>query len=218
MANQFFNRQGALMKRWKQAALSALAVMILGGMGHANEKKSEQQREQQHRAMLEQLDQGEAYSSGAETYIFLPKVKAFLPSAGTDHESSRKSLRQAGVPDADVLEQKGDFVITKVSDALASARTLSTASLNKYSVMLNPRTEQFGIVLGDLIVKLHSMNDAPALSESGLRLVRRFDHLQTAIYQASSTELLFATFRKLQSDPRVAKVQLDVLEQVKVPQ
>ena len=160
------------------------------------------------------LPQGDALTSGGESYVVLSDVRAVPSDPGQE---------PAGLT---VLERKGRFLVyreTRPALKSASAMTVQDAGLTgqpllTHAVVLNPRTGNLGVVLGTLIVKLADMSQADALAAAhGLTLSSRFDHLGLAFYTAAPGRDLAAATAALRADMRVTSADPEILEHVRVP-
>jgi hypothetical protein len=160
------------------------------------------------------LPQGDAITSGGESYVVLSDVRAVPSDPGQE---------PAGL---NVLERKGRFVVyreTRPHLKSPSAMTVQDAGLTgqpllTHAVVLNPRTGNLGVVIGTLIVKLADMTQAEAIGAAhGLTLSSRFDHLNLAFYTAGPGQDIAAAAAALRADARVTSADPEILEHVRAP-
>lgn len=165
------------------------------------------------------LASGEEISSNGETYVVLPEVRAlqnFDPNEEPDRALSRLGL---GTPE--ILQLKGNFVIYRepTGQGVQSQAVLkSIQDTMSFPVVLNVRTGQLGIVLGNLVVRLKNMADAEGLASAhGLRINRRFDHLGVVFLTVAMGKGIYATKQRLKADQRVESAEIEILENINVP-
>ncbi len=164
------------------------------------------------------LPQGDSITSGGQTYVVLPDVRAVPANPGEE---------PAGLT---VLERKGRFVVYKEtrpqlkSPSALSAQDAGFGSglagqpLLSHAVVLNQRTGRVGVVIGTILVKLADMSQAEAIGAAqGLTVSSRFDHLNLAFYTAAPGQDLAAATAALRADPRVTSADPEILENVRKP-
>jgi hypothetical protein len=160
---------------------------------------------------------GAAFTSRGESYVVLPELRAVQAASLT--EATPDVLSRVGIPGAPVLERKGVHVLVRQpAPGLQHAALAALPGGVSRPVVLNTRTNQLGIVLGTLIVKLRNPADSDALGEAhGVTIVARFDHLATTVYAVRAGADVAAAARALQADPRVEAADVEVLERVARP-
>lgn len=160
---------------------------------------------------------GAAFTSRGESYVVLTEVRAV--QAASLSEATPDALSRVGIPGAAVLERRGVHVLVRQpASGLRQAALAALPGGVSLPVVLNTRSNQLGIVLGTLLVKLRDPADSAALGQAhGLDLVARFDHLSLTVYAARAGADVAAAARELQADPRVVAADVEVLERIAVP-
>lgn len=104
---------------------------------------------------------------------------------------------------------RGPTADSQGSGALSNEEDVKAA----LPVVINPSTGRMGIVTGQILLTPRKMADLSAIvQDQGLELVQRFDHLSFASLKPRSNDRIFEKFERLQGDPRVKDVELDILE------
>jgi len=159
------------------------------------------------------LSQGQTLTSGGQTYVLLPQVRALPADPGGE---------PAGL---DVVERKGRFVVYReprgamqLAQPMLAQDTRGGATVVTHAVVLNRRTGRAGVVLGTIAVKLPDLGQAAALAAAhGLTLSSQFDHLGLAFFTAAPGQDIAAATAALRADARVASADPEILETVRTP-
>lgn len=176
--------------------------------------------------MIQSLSKGVEFRNGKNTFILLPGMKSIksasyttntLPRFSTSHHPPMKSVQQRDLSTTiaeNVIEQKGNFLILREGSLQELRQSRSVAAIEKsYPVVLNRSTGQFGVVTGQLIVKLKNIEDASRLAEEhNLKIKNIFRPIQYVYY--TTTGDLFQTLRKLKGLPEIREATLDILESI----
>ena len=94
----------------------------------------------------------------------------------------------------------------------------SVLNLTLYPVVLNARTNHFGIVIGNIIVILKDMNDAEVIAgDLNLKLKKKYNHLKTVFFNIKDGQDIINTHQTLIEDSRVKTATIEVLENFNEP-
>jgi len=162
-------------------------------------------------ALLQSAGRGTTISSNNQQYQILTGVRA---AESLSKEQPQQTLTRMG--GGKLIETKGSYVV--FSAAQQSAASVTSVNGTSYPTVLNSRTGGIGIVPGTLSVKLkNSANAAVIAADHGLEVVRIFAHLQTAFYRIKPGQDVVAAAAALSADARVASAEVEVIEQINVP-
>lgn len=108
---------------------------------------------------------GAAFTSRGESYVVLTEVRAV--QAASLSEATPDALSRVGIPGAAVLERRGVHVLVRQpASGLRQAALAALPGGVSLPVVLNTRSNQLGIVLGTLLVKLRDPADSAALGQA----------------------------------------------------
>jgi hypothetical protein len=163
---------------------------------------------------------GAAFTTENETYQFLPEVYSIVGEGKNDLSSKALALVHQE-KSALFLEKKGRFSIYRstleTENDVMSAKSVQNQTL--YPVVLNPRTNNLGIVTGSIKVQLQNMDEAEQIaSDFRLTLRKKYAHLSTVFYQTETGQDLIQQINDLNNDARVESAAIEVLENINVPQ
>ncbi len=227
----------------KQVALTLLAGALMVSLAAPSQAQKLNPAPSGPQEDLSALASGPSFVSRGETFTVMPGVWA-LPGAAPARRAvgpeAAQALTQRGVAFSRVLGSKGRFVLFTEQQGAAAAqpqaaeaqpqaaeaqqhrvalRTLAPSSSERlHPVVWNARTRGMGIVLGNLLVTLRSMDQAePIAAATGLHLAAHLDRLNLAIYRVEPGQDVMAAQQALAAQPAVAKVEIEILERVRVP-
>lgn len=165
-------------------------------------------------AFIASLPRGETFSNDGTDYVWLPTLKAEVIEEG---KTARIKVEQGDQsPDEQqMVEQKGRFNIY-AGENRASGRRAGEDSARP--VAFNLRTKSLAIVTGDLWLKLKDMKSAQAIAGE-YNLVFSFSNpaMQTAFYRAAAGADMEILRQRLQADPRIMRVTLDMVDRIRLP-
>ena len=200
--------------------VGVMATFLLTNCLQANELKYDKGKRLRQAITTTAPGNGPLVESGGEQYILLADVTAVRgPPDGPD---DKQLLRGMGLDAQEVLERKAGLIIFRGGAPESARLNTFTAKTGQgdplYPVVWNRRTGKLGVVLGTIVVKLHSGADAQAVAtEYGLRVVRDYKHLGTAILQVAPGQEPFALAGALAGNDRVAGAIVEILENPAVP-
>jgi len=164
-------------------------------------------------------EKGSAFSSRGESYVVLTEVHAVQAASAEEADSS--ALIRVGLVGASVMQRKGVHVLYRTPAGTATNPEASLIALPgavARPVVLNTRTGQLGIVLGTIIAKLHNPADTEDLAlKYGVQIQADFKHLSMAVFAVKPGRDVAAAAQQLQADSRVESADVEVIEQVAVP-
>lgn len=165
-------------------------------------------------AFIASLPRGESFSNDGMDYVWMPTLKAEVIEEGKTAQNRVVQDNQS-TGDQQVVEQKGRFNIYAAADR-ASARRVGEDSSRP--VALNLKTNSLAIITGNLWLKLGDMQNARAIAEE-YNLVFSFSNaaMQTAFYRAAAGADMESLRRRLQADPRIMRVTLDMVDRIRHP-
>ena len=169
---------------------------------------------------IEAMTKGSTFSSAKESYVFLPELYS-VKSRGKKDTAANKSIETLqSATSADFVQQKGMFQIYKSGGVVSENKLTSDSatSLTLYPVVLNQRTNQLGVVPGNIIVKMDDTSEAQLVSaEYGIQLKKQYAHLKTAIFNVEDGQDILEIYQHLQKDSRIQQVSIEVLENLNEP-
>ncbi len=177
----------------------------------------------QREAFITSLPQGEIFENDGSTYVWLPTLRA-EKTDGRNVESSENANAGAALTDpamGDVIERKGRFTVYNQSlAAKPSIRTASGSSgeVPAHPVVLNLRTKSLGIITGNLWLKLKDMQDVQPIADA-YNITLSFVNIpmETAFYEFPADVNILALRKLLESDARISRVTLDMVERISRP-
>lgn len=167
------------------------------------------------------LLRGSAFQTEKESFVFLPELYSIATFKTSDSYTLNLISAVQKDKSAALFKQKGNFSVYR-SNASASLNTMATQATRKltlYPVVLNTRTNNLGIVIGSIKVKLSDLSAASNLASTyNIKLVKSFDHLKTVFFEASANQDIILLTDSLSNDSRVQRATIEVIENVNIPQ
>lgn len=164
----------------------------------------------QRETFIASLPQGEAFENDGSTYAWLPTLKA-------EKTEMRKDITTEAV-----VERKGPFSVYVQSPAEeASIRTAEGPSGNvqAHPVVLNLETKSIGIITGNIWLKLKDMQEAQPIADSyNITLSFVNAPMMTAFYEFPGDVNILSLRKRLETDARIMRVTLDMVDRIRLPQ
>lgn len=187
-----------------------IAFIVLPALAQAANKATVSAAATERATLLRTAGSGARITSNSQQYQILSGVRA---ADIKPNEQPQQALTRMG--GGKLIETKGSFVVFSAQQSPASVTSVNGTS---YPTAYNSRTGGIGIVPGNLSVKLKDMRNAEIVAKDhGLDVVRVFAHLQTAFYRVKSGQDVVAVAAALAADARVASAEIEVIENIKVP-
>ena len=83
-------------------------------------------------------------------------------------------------------------------------------------VVLNRNTLEFGIITGDLIVRVSDFNNAEIISRKyNLTIYKKFPHLNTIVYKLHDLNNASQVLEEMRADSIIGRADFDILEEIK---
>jgi hypothetical protein len=168
----------------------------------------------QKEALIASLPRGEVFENDGSTYVFLPTLWA-EKRGGHEVESL------AGPNSGEVVEQKGLFRVYRGPlEGVPSIRGLRAESGagSVHPVVLNLKTQSLGIITGNLWLKFKNMGDAQSVADAyGISLSFVNAAMSTAFYEVPAGVDILTLRKRLETDPRVVRVTLDMVDRLRHP-
>ena len=188
--------------------------------------------------LLKTLVKGSVLKNGQTEYLWLPEIEAKKIESLSLKKSSQGTIQSKNdgsensdstYGDDEIFEIKGPFIIFKkiVKGSLDSSRTgrenaRSQSIENNFPllpVVLNRNTLEFGIITGDLIVRVSDFNNAENISRKyNLIIYKKFPHLNTIVYKLHDLKNASQVLEEMRADSIIGKADFDILEEIKNPQ
>ena len=188
--------------------------------------------------LLKTLVKGSVFKNGQTEYLWLPEIEAKKIESLSLKKSSQGTIQSKNdgsensdstYGDDEIFEIKGPFIIFKkiVKGSLDSSRTgrenaRSQSIENNFPllpVVLNRNTLEFGIITGDLIVRVSDFNNAENISRKyNLIIYKKFPHLNTIVYKLHDLKNASQVLVEMRADSIIGKADFDILEEIKNPQ
>lgn len=168
------------------------------------------------------LPQGEEFENNGFAYVLLPTLRA------ENQKSVRSPLAAEKTPSAgEEFARKGAFRIYHQPTA-PSAATAEGGAVSRnagaspesplHPVVFNKRMKILGVMTRNLWLKLADMKDADSIAQKyGLKPLYNCVPMQTAFYSAPGEIDLMQLRARLQNDPRILRVTLEVLDRIPRP-
>lgn len=176
----------------------------------------------QRETIIRSLPRGETFSNDGQPYVQLPTLRAGKEKGGDVRADQVRQGESAG-SSGEVLAERGRFTIYRPAAATAAAvppdAALAPTTPPSYPVVLNERTGALGVVTRRLWSKLKVMTDTDAIGrEYGLEFSFANAAMRTSFYGVPGGVDIWALRTRLQSDPRVERVTLEIIDRVHRPQ
>ena len=192
-----------------------------------SEKAKQSQNSMNYKVLIESLIKDKIFSVRGEAYVLLPELQSYKTQTTISKpnviESSNNNTNSASAQTSgqtNFVARKGNYIIIKSNnkDATLNKSWNKTGNTELFPVVLNQRTQQFGIVTREVSVELLNASNANIVSEEyNIKIVRSFDHLRLTIYQTTIYQDIFDLVNKLGLDPRVKKANIEIIENVIEP-
>jgi len=164
-------------------------------------------------SLITSLPRGETIKNDGNTYVWLPTLKAFQAFGKTS--TSDLTVTTA---DRKIVGKKGPFTIYQLSASPEKIFTHSAGAGSGYPVALNLNTNSLAVVTGNIWLKLKNMRDSrPIGDEYGLAYSFSNATMATSFYSLPPDADINALLKKLQADPRVLRVTLDMIDRIRYP-
>lgn len=207
--------------RFSAALLGALFLSVLAVAGPGAPSASAQSATETMEARVARLPQGEEFDNNGFACILLPTLRAETqksvraPLAADEAESSGEEFARKGAFRI-IRQSTAPSAATRTTAASQGANSLSGSPL--HPVVFNKRTKTLGVVTRNLWLKLADMKDADVIArEYGLKPSFTSVPMQTAFYSAPGGIDLMQLRVRLQNDPRVLRVTLEVQDRIPRP-
>jgi len=167
-------------------------------------------------ALIASLPRGDAFENNGLTYVWLPTLRGER-TAAVDAVSSSAQASAASAAARPVVEQKGFFTIYKTTSA-PNKLFLSSAGASSYPVALNEQTRSLAVITGNIWLKLKNLADAEVIAgEYGLTLSFSNKPMTTAFYRMAAGTDVQQMRKRLQTDSRIIRVTLDMVDRIRRP-
>ena len=175
-------------------------------------------------AFIASLPRGETFENDGASYVWLPTLRA-EKTEGRKTELSVNAYPGTVQTDQtmeEVIEQKGLFTVYRQSLAEEpSIRTVrrSNGDVMVHPVVLNLQTKSLGIVTGKLWLKLKDMQEAQSIANSyDITLSFVNTPMATSFYELPGNVNILTLRKRLEDDPRILRVTLDMVDRIRLAQ
>lgn len=209
--------------------ITLLAVLpnFFNASANSFKKQDQLQKKMELKTLIESFAKGESFNTKNETYVLLPELFSYKTHTNVSkrtivdtQETETDSLNLQNSTQSGFVARKGNFIIMRSSnEQMSTSKTLNTIGNSElYPVVLNQRTNQFGIVTREVVVELINVFNAEAISEEfKIELIRSFNNLRLAFYRIPANQDLMSIVQNLREDSRTKSVDLEVLENLNEP-
>ena len=171
-------------------------------------------------AFIASLARGETFENDGSTYVWLPTLRA-EKTDGRKVESSLDATAGSDLTDpatGDAIERKGLFAVygqSLAAEASIHAASGSSGEVLAYPVVLNLKTKSFGIITGNLWLKLEDMADAQPIADA-FHMTLSFVNIPmaTAFYEFPADVNILRLRKQLEADARISLVTLDMVDRI----
>ena len=183
----------------------------------ANSKEVSKKQELKRKNTLSNLNKGKSFHSQNGNYVFLPEVLSAQKQQVVKVEkivSQSQSIVSGkhAVIEQDVIQAKERHIIFKSGQSQLDANTKTLP------VVLNERTNQYGILTGTVIIKFKDMNNADLVkNQFSLTESKRYIRLNRIVYQTTPSEAIVDLASQIKSNFPECEVEIEVLENFMVP-
>ncbi len=198
----------------------AAVVFLLPAVALAQVAASAQ--ETRRTRIVASAQKGAPFQEGRQAYQVIVGLRAAVRGPGT----AEARLSALGVPTADLVEEKGPFVVyaravrvpTAEGGLAAASAVNSVDSSPTYPVVVNVRTGELGVLPGVIIVKLARPADAePLATANGLAVDFVAENIGYAFLKVPDGRDVVAAAAAVARDPRVTTAYPEVREHFAVP-
>ena len=166
------------------------------------------------------LKEGRGLTSGGESYVLLPEVRAMPRSAPglATGKPPLMALETLGAEPQALLETRGPYLVYRTGPDETPAPRLTPGGPTSLPVVRNTRTGRLGVLTGTLAVRLAEDASAENLAKAhDLTVGNRLAGLGVVFLRSGPGRDLFALVQELASDRRVKEARLDILEHAYQP-
>lgn len=191
--------------------LMILTMAVLISCGAAMDTSTAWSGEQSKReALIAAIPKGDTFDNDGTTYAWLPTLRA-----ARQEDKTNLSRKETDLIDRQLIEQKGRFKIYGTATRRAMSRGEESATK---PVALNMHTKSLAVITGNLWLKLKDMQNARSIAvEYGLVFDFANDAMRTAFYKAPADADIKGLRERLQADPRIERVTLDMVDRIRRP-
>lgn len=189
--------------------LSLLMVLFLFSACNENAMavKSKQPLPTEKQLLNDPLAKGDTFAVNREQYQLLPEL----------YSMSQKQVKQQPVSDQ-LLQTKGNLNIYKSNRQRFRMSVQRDGDAKQFPVVLNKRTGNLGIVVGQIKVIPAKATDVEQLANQfDLTVERHYAHLNTAYLSVEPGQDILEITNRLKSDSRVKQASIEVIEHFRTP-
>jgi hypothetical protein len=167
-------------------------------------------------AMVQSLSRGPAFVSEDHSYQLLPEARA---ARVKKNEKPGQILQGVGARSTDMIDGAGTLIFfRRTAGGVNAARTEVVAQRQLWPVAIEPRSGLLVMLPGSIIAHPKNMEQTRQLAaDHGLRLVRAYPHLNTAIYEVRLGQDVLAASQTLARDARVNRAEPEVISGFQEP-
>lgn len=166
----------------------------------------------QREALIVSLPRGEAFENNGWNYVWLPTLKGVKTNAAIRETTAAAADEQTHV------EQKGPFMIYETADRSKKSSAMASGGGATYPVALNVRTQSLAVITGNIWLTLKDIRDAGAIgTEYGLTYSFSNAAISTSFFQIPAEMDIPALRKRLQTDARIIRVTLDMVDRIRHP-
>jgi hypothetical protein len=194
-----------------------VVVISLLGLGLLTAREAECHDPAQRAAFIASLPRGETFVNDGETYVWLPTLRAEKKGVGKNALNAGRAVGAVAAAETPV-EEKGPYGIYG-PPAPASPSQRSAAGITPpHPIALNLRTKSLAIVTGRLWLKLKNMQDTQSIADDyGLVVSFSNPAMETSFYDTPADADIKNLRKRLQEDPRIIRVTLDMMDRIRRP-
>lgn len=172
------------------------------------------------KAFIDSLTRGETFDNDGQTYAWLPTLR------GVKTVNTKAAINAAAAAiDETTVEQKGPYTIYGPSSAPLKSATAKAPSVTSaadgsaYPIALNLRTNSLAIITGNIWLKLKNMQETKTIGDE-YGLVFSFSNaaMSTSFYSVPADTDIAILRQRLQTDFRILRVTLDMVDRIRRPQ
>lgn len=168
-------------------------------------------------ALIASLPRGEAFENNGWNYVWLPTLKGEMTTGAKTNLATAKTTADA-VNNQTSVEQKGPFIIYKTSAASEQSSAMAISGSSMHPVALNVQTGSLAVITGNIWLTLKDIKDAGAIAaEYGLTFSFTNAAISTSFYQIPAQTDIQTLRKRLQTDARIVRVTLDMVDRIRHP-
>ncbi len=166
----------------------------------------------QREALIASLPRGEAFENNGWNYVWLPTLKGVKTKAAIRETTSAAADNQTHV------QQKGPFMIYETADRSKKSSAMASGGRATYPVALNVQTHSLAVITGNIWLTLKDIRDAGAIAaEYGLTFSFSNAAISTSFFRIPAETDIPALRKRLQTDARIIRVTLDMVDRIRHP-